>query len=249
MSDREPLRFAIPEDDAFIERMLEDASIPTLMMSMIHMSGDASLLESDLRPAGAYINEYQGYMSEQDKAAVRAQALAVIKAFRDGGCQLPPPPAGGNDPPHDEFPGGPGRAGGLRPDDARGNGAGRSGPAFRRLGRGSAAQARKEHKVLVIGGGMSGVLAAYRLQEAGIPFVVIEKNPSVGGTWFENRYPGVRVDVGNHLYCYSFEPAHHWTQYFSQQKELQQYFEDVVRSSPARPVLPLQHRSNWRGLR
>lgn len=92
MSNREPLRFAIPEDDAFIARMLEDASIPTLMMSMIHMSGDASLLEGDLRPAGAYINEYQGYMSEQDKAAVRAKALTVIRAFRDGGCQLPPLP-------------------------------------------------------------------------------------------------------------------------------------------------------------
>ncbi len=75
---------------------------------------------------------------------------------------------------------------------------------------------------------MSGVLAAYRLQEAGIPFVVIEKNASVGGTWFENRYPGVRVDVGNHLYSYSFEPAHHWTQFFSQQPELQQYFEGVM---------------------
>lgn len=87
---------------------------------------------------------------------------------------------------------------------------------------------RTAHKVLVIGGGMSGLLAAYRLQEAGIPFVVIEKNASVGGTWFENRYPGARVDVGNHLYCYSFEPAHHWSEYFSQQKELQEYFEGVV---------------------
>ena len=73
---------------------------------------------------------------------------------------------------------------------------------------------RAQHQVLVIGGGMSGVLAAYRLQEAGIPFVVIEKNASVGGTWFENRYPGARVDVGNHLYSYSFEPAHHWSAVF-----------------------------------
>jgi 4-hydroxyacetophenone monooxygenase len=89
-------------------------------------------------------------------------------------------------------------------------------------------QHREQHKVLVIGGGMSGVLAAVRLQEAGLPFVVIEKNSSVGGTWFENRYPGARVDVSNHLYCYSFEPAHHWTQYFAQQPELRKYFEDVV---------------------
>jgi 4-hydroxyacetophenone monooxygenase len=57
---------------------------------------------------------------------------------------------------------------------------------------------------------------------------VIEINSWVGGTWFENRYPGARVDVSNHLYCYSFEPAHHWTQYFAQQPELRKYFEDVV---------------------
>jgi 4-hydroxyacetophenone monooxygenase len=84
--------FDIPADDELIARALQDASIPTLMMSMIHMSGDASLLEGAIRPAGAYINEYQGYMSEEDKATVRAQALQVIKTFRDGGCQLPPPP-------------------------------------------------------------------------------------------------------------------------------------------------------------
>ena len=46
------------------------------------MSGDASLLDGEIRPAGAYINEYQGYMSEEDKAAIRAQALSVIKNFR-----------------------------------------------------------------------------------------------------------------------------------------------------------------------
>ena len=84
--------FDIPEDDDAIAAALEDASIPTLMMSMIHMSGDASLLDGQIRPAGAYINEYQGYMTEEDKAAVRAQALEVIRAFRDGGCQLPTPP-------------------------------------------------------------------------------------------------------------------------------------------------------------
>ena len=84
--------YELPEDDALIAAALEDASIPTLMMSMIHMSGDSSLLDGPLRPAGAYINEYQGYMSEEDKAEVRARALEVIRTFRDGGCQLPPPP-------------------------------------------------------------------------------------------------------------------------------------------------------------
>ena len=79
--------------------------------------------------------------------------------------------------------------------------------------------------VVVIGAGMSGLLAAIRLEEAGIPYVVIEKNDGVGGTWFENAYPGCRVDVANHFYSYSFAPNHEWPEFFSQQKELQAYFD------------------------
>jgi 4-hydroxyacetophenone monooxygenase len=220
--------FDIPADDAAIERALEDASIPTLMMSMIHMSGDASLLDGPLRPAGVYINEYQGYMTEEDKAAVRAQALQVIRAFRDGGCQLPPAPDAktihrmmnflvAQDVPEEYVP--------MMLEEMELDGVDLRSDAW---GEEVPIERRQQHKVLVIGGGMSGVLAAIRLQEAGIPFIVIEKNSSVGGTWFENRYPGARVDVSNHLYCYSFEPAHHWTEYFAQQPELQKYFEGVV---------------------
>lgn len=220
--------FDIPADDELIARALEDASIPTLMMSMIHMSGDASLLDGAIRPAGAYINEYQGYMSEEDKSAVRAQALEVIKTFRDGGCQLPPPPDRDTihrmmnffvtqEVPEEYLP--------MMLEEMELDGRDQRSDNW---GYEVPQQHREQHKVLVIGGGMSGVLAAVRLQEAGLPFVVIEKNSSVGGTWFENRYPGARVDVSNHLYCYSFEPAHHWTQYFAQQPELRKYFEDVV---------------------
>lgn len=220
--------FDIPDDDELIASALEEASIPTLMMSMIHMSGDASLLDGAIRPLGVYINEYQGYMSEEDKATVRAQALEVIKAFRDGGCKLPPAPDAvtihrmmnflvAGEIAEDYVP--------MMLEEMELDGVDQRSDAW---GDEVPRDTRREHKVLIIGGGMSGVLAAYRLKEAGIPFVVIEKNASVGGTWFENRYPGARVDVGNHLYCYSFEPAHHWSEYFSQQQELQQYFEGVV---------------------
>ena len=78
------------------------------------------------------------------------------------------------------------------------------------------------------GSGLGGLNAAIQLKRAGIPFTVVEKNPDVGGTWWENRYPGARVDVGSHFYCYSFEPADHWTEYFSQQPELQAYFQGVM---------------------
>jgi 4-hydroxyacetophenone monooxygenase len=222
------LHYDIPADDALIASALEDASIPTLMMSMIHMRGDAGLLDGDIRPGGAYINEYQGYMSEEDKACVRAEALELIKKFRDGGCILPPAPDRNTihrmmnflvaqEVPEEYLP--------MMLEEMELDGVDQRTDTW---GPEVPEERRSEHKVLVIGGGMSGILAAIRLQEAGIPFVLIEKNSSVGGTWFENRYPGARVDVSNHLYCYSFEPAHHWTQYFAQQPELQKYFEGVA---------------------
>ncbi len=68
------------------------------------------------------------------------------------------------------------------------------------------ADARAAFAVVIVGAGMSGLLAGIRLGQAGIPYTVVEKNPGVGGTWYENRYPGCRVDVGNHFYCYSFAP-------------------------------------------
>ena len=74
-----------------------------------------------------------------------------------------------------------------------------------------------------------GLLAGIRLGEAGIPYTIVEKNAGVGGTWWENSYPGARVDVGNHFYCYSFEPSDHWTEFFAQQPELQAYFDGVMR--------------------
>ncbi len=79
-------------------------------------------------------------------------------------------------------------------------------------------------RVAVIGAGMSGLLAAHRLHQAGIEVVVYEKNSDVGGTWLENTYPGCRVDVSSHLFCYSFAQRDDWPQHFSTQPELLDYF-------------------------
>ncbi len=83
----------------------------------------------------------------------------------------------------------------------------------------------KNFKVLIIGAGESGLCAGIKLQALGIPFVIIEKNRTVGGTWYENRYPGCGVDTPNHFYCYSFEPNHDWSRHFSPRQELWQYLE------------------------
>ena len=55
--------------------------------------------------------------------------------------------------------------------------------------------------VLIIGGGFGGLLAAARLQEAGITDIrIIEKGGDFGGTWYWNRYPGAQCDVESYIY-------------------------------------------------
>jgi len=85
-------------------------------------------------------------------------------------------------------------------------------------------------RCLVIGAGMSGILSAIRLREAGLDdFAVYEKADRLGGTWRENSYPGLACDVPSHLYSYSFAPNPDWTHRFSPGPEILAYFEDVAR--------------------
>jgi len=84
-------------------------------------------------------------------------------------------------------------------------------------------------KAVVIGAGYSGLAMAAKLKEAGIPFVVIEKNEDVGGTWLENTYPGIAVDTPNHFYSYSFRVKSDWKHYFSQGPEIIDYIRTCYR--------------------
>ncbi len=83
-------------------------------------------------------------------------------------------------------------------------------------------------KAVIIGAGVSGLCMAIKMQEAGIPFVIYEKNHTVGGTWLENAYPGCGVDTPNHFYSLSFEPNHDWPEHFSKRNELWGYLERLA---------------------
>jgi 4-hydroxyacetophenone monooxygenase len=83
-------------------------------------------------------------------------------------------------------------------------------------------------KVLVIGAGFSGLCAAFRLQQMGIAFEVVEKNADVGGTWLENDYPEAGVDTPNHFYSYSFAPNLGWTSNYAKRGEVWDYQRQVV---------------------
>lgn len=214
----------ITEDDAFIERMLKDASIPTLMVSLVHITGDLGLIRGPIRPAKAKFNEYQGGLSEEQQAQVRALALKVLARYRDSGCVLPPPPSPeaiqemmnflvGDEVPAEYVP--------MILEELALDGRDARAPVWSKP---VPAETRERFQVAIIGAGMSGLLQAYRLKQAGIPFVIIEKNDEVGGTWLENFYPGCRVDVASHFYCFSFEPYSDWSEHYARRDELLEYF-------------------------
>ena len=223
------------DDDAAIAAALEDVSIPALMCAMVHLTGDPEWIRGDIKPTGLFLNEFQGYLDEDAKAEARRRALPAIAAYRDGGCVLPPPPSAGvlhemmcylacTEVDRAVEP--------MFVDDLHLDGADSGAITW---GADVPVDVKADAPVVVIGCGEAGLLAGIRLQEAGLPFTIIEKNAGPGGTWYENRYPGARVDVGSHFYCYSFEPADHWTEYYSQQPELQEYFVRVLDHHALRP--------------
>ncbi|MDG5770569.1 flavin-containing monooxygenase [Mycolicibacterium fortuitum] len=208
--------------DAEIAAALEQVSIPTLLLSLVHITGDPRYIR-EFKQAGLFLNEVQGFMSEEDKARAREVALPVIADYRDRGCPVPDPlPAevvremmdwAACEPVDDDnVP--------LMLEELDLEGVDPRRP--RTL------ENTGDFSVIVIGCGESGVLAGVRLKQAGIDFTIVEKNAGPGGTWWENSYPGARVDVANHFYCYSFEPSNHWDHFFAEQPELRQYFRDVV---------------------
>jgi 4-hydroxyacetophenone monooxygenase len=86
-----PAEEKITEDDAFIAQALKNANVPTLLVSLVHITGDMSLLQGPIKPRRVVNGDYESSLSAEEKAQVRAHALDVLKAYRDRGCTLPPP--------------------------------------------------------------------------------------------------------------------------------------------------------------
>ena len=92
---------------------------------------------------------------------------------------------------------------------------------------------RDSRPVIIVGAGASGLALGANLQELGIPYVILEKNAEVGGTWLENHYPGCGVDTPNHAYSFSFGTRYYWSRYFSPRDEILDY---LVRTADASGV-------------
>lgn len=221
----EPIRAGDDE----IREALRDAHLPSLLPALAQITGDLSLLRPGLRAdTSSMVGDPSGFAGGAAAAEeARALAFETLVRFRDGGSRPAPPPDraflrailawfapdGAIEPylplVEEEL--------SVAERDLRA-------PDWRK----EALAPGRDFRVAIIGAGMSGLLAAHRLQQAGVPFVVLEKNADVGGTWLENTYPGCRVDVANSFYSYSFAQKDDWPQHFSTQDVLLQYFRDCA---------------------
>ena len=213
-------------DQQELTQALEQAHLPSLMMALVHLTGDASHLDG-VKPVYDFFGDGQGGIGPDKQAEIRDLARRVI-ADHLGGKPLPPPPdeatirrmmdfISGAEIPEHYVP--------LLMEELAVDGVDRKRPVWSDP---KLADSARTMKVVIIGAGMSGLLAGIRLQQAGVAFEIIDKNPDVGGTWLENTYPGCRVDNPSHLYSYSFEPNHEWPFHYSTQDVLWDYFRKVA---------------------
>ena len=73
-----------------------------------------------------------------------------------------------------------------------------------------------DHEVAIIGAGLGGIGMAITLRRAGIEdFVVLERASDIGGTWRDNTYPGIAVDIPAQAYQFSYELNPDWSRVFA----------------------------------
>lgn len=224
----------ITEGDDEIRAALAEAELPPLLPALAYLTGDLSLLRPHLRPDPLLLGMPQGGLDDEQQSEIRSLALAALSRYRDGGCHPAPSPSDADLQTILEFTVGGSAMGEYLPlleEELAYRGEDRRAPNWRLA---DVAPGRAFH-VVIIGAGMSGVLAAHRLGQAGVSYTVLDKNPDVGGTWFESQYPGCRVDNPNHNYSYSFAQRHDWPYHYSPQPVLHDYFRQCAEQFGVRP--------------
>ncbi|MEU6561627.1 flavin-containing monooxygenase [Nocardia nova] len=212
----------VPGELDRLERALESANIPSLVATLYQLTGDDRWLADPYRPRRApqIDNNDSGGLTERARADIRTAAATAVRAWAAGTPAAVPAPTGeqlrqlmslvAGEPVSADFE--PMMAGelGFRPSAPR-----------------RPAAVRRPLRVVIIGAGVSGLLAARAMHIAGVDHIVFEKNTEVGGTWWENRYPGCGVDTPSQLYSFSFY-GRDWSQHFGKRDEVSRYLRDMA---------------------
>jgi 4-hydroxyacetophenone monooxygenase len=214
-------------DDATIQDAIAHADPMVLRGLVYQLTGDPEVAATGVRAIQAGFVETVIPASEADTALLRRKGADFLKAYRDGGAG--PIDVG----PRERLPDSLGLMLGrtLEGEDLQHH--------LEELAIDPAARALKwrdrpdpdrlkDFTVTIIGAGMGGLNAALQLREAGFPFTVIEKNAGVGGTWWENRYPGARVDTASRSYTHIFGVDFPYPNAFCEWRENVKYFNWVA---------------------
>ncbi|TIC84164.1 NAD(P)/FAD-dependent oxidoreductase [Nocardioides sp. GY 10127] len=213
---------AAPLDASRLDEALRAANVPTLLAVLVQLTGDRSWLAPRYRPTRprGMDDNRTGGLPEVVQDDVRAAVAAALRAHWAGRPVALPDPSdeqvmelldftAGEEVPAEFAP--------MMAEIVRGT----PRPAVDPLPPGHGLRA------IVVGAGIGGMLASVRLAEAGVEHVVLEKNDGVGGSWYENRYPGAGVDTPSYLYSYSFFD-HDWSTHFGKRDEVQSYLDSFA---------------------
>lgn len=212
-----------PVHDEELLAALQHANVPTLIPVLVHLTGDRRWLEAPYRPVrnkGLGDNDTAG-LSEELQQVIRLATYDAVLDFRAGRLNPVDPDttevADWLSVALDEHV--PSEYGPLLAEELG---------LISRDVKVPAPASGRALSVLVIGAGMSGLLAAIKLKSAGIEFTVLEKNDAVAGAWLENTYPGCGVDTPSHLYSFSFARNNNWSRYFAKRPQVDEYFEQLA---------------------
>jgi cation diffusion facilitator CzcD-associated flavoprotein CzcO len=111
---------------------------------------------------------------------------------------------------------------------------------------------RLDCEVAVIGCGFAGIGMGIELLRRGIrAFTILEAADDLGGTWRDNRYPGVAVDIPSFTYSFSFAQYPGWSRVFAEGRELKRYADLCTERFSLRPHIRFNARvtrAAWDGV-
>jgi 4-hydroxyacetophenone monooxygenase len=210
--------------EATIRAALKDAHPPTLRGLLYFLTGDKALDSIELSRGPGFLTSRGVYVTRpQDLAMLEEKAVAWLRDYRDG--KVGPPQPG--DVTRDHLLHAIGLMVGMEVPTAEYD-YWREECALDPWARSlkwedKPAAAVQDFKVIVIGAGTGGINAAIQLKRAGFSFQVFERNSGVGGTWFENSYPGARVDLASRIYSHLYGVKYPWEHMFATSQENKGY--------------------------
>lgn len=230
-------------DTDFLRRAVTQAEHNALRMALYQATGDAELLEHELITEvmrGGHLTKMTRLtIAEKDLPALRDKAVRFLQHHADDFRETVPSDdelrsliemALGRKVADENFP------------EFKAAASFDDFPLFHAAWQGQTPpQIPEDFTVAIIGAGHSGPWMGVQLGHLGIPYVIYERRPEMGGTWSVNRYPDVRVDTMSTVYQLGFVKRFPWSEYFARGRDVRQYMNDTAREFGVHQHIRFEH--------